>query len=363
MHKVNFKRYFDQDFFEKENKKLFSKLWVFACAVVDFESDDSYVLAKTPFGEIIICKKNNEYHAFYNKCLHRGHPIVNKRKGPLKLVCPYHCWSYSSDGKLKNIPFGEKMYGIKKEQFKKMSLKKIQIIRLGDFIFLNADKNPIKIEKQFNKKIIENLSKTKNMLNKTNCFMSIELDFNWKLIFENLRDSIHPLFLHKNSLNQEVDFYNTLKVKKINKKRIKNIIEISNFSRDGKNKNPPEEYKKKFHSCDDGSSYLNWLLFPYTHIPSPDGGTLFGVENFVPISANKTRLDLHFYITKSKGKTSSIAVFYEWFDKAKIVLKEDLETLISVQKRLKEGQELQNLGDYEIQNIRINDYLNKYVYN
>ena len=82
------------------------------------------------------------------------------------------------------------------------------------------------------------------------------------------------LFLHSKSLNKEVDFFATFIEPKINKKKIKDFIEISSFSRDGETKLEQQNYKSDFLSCDDGKSYLNWLLFPYTHIPSPDGGNL-----------------------------------------------------------------------------------------
>ena len=254
------------------------------------------------------------------------------------------------------------MYGFENKKISKIKLQEVKLAQIGDFIFINASKSPLPIEKQFNEKILKSLEKTKNKLDKTNCFLSVELDFNWKLIFENLRDCLHPTFLHSKSLNKEVDFFATFIEPKINKKKIKDFIEISSFSRDGETKLEQQNYKSDFLSCDDGKSYLNWLLFPYTHIPSPDGGTLFCVENYVPVSSTKTRVDLHFYITKSKGRSSKLAIFYDWFERAKIVLKEDLEAIQSLQKQCEYGQKYQNLGNFENQNLRINEFFDEKIY-
>lgn len=362
MYQVDFKRYFLNDLFHKEKDHLFSRLWIYAGSVVDFTHDNGYFLIQTPIGEVIVTRENDNYSAFFNKCLHRGHPVVTSPKGSLNLMCPYHCWSYKADGSIKNVPFAEKMYGLTDSKLKQMNLKKLAIQRLGDFLFINADDFPINIDEQFSPEVINSLEKTRNMLNKTYASLSVELNFNWKLIFENLRDCIHPLYLHPTSLTQEVDFFATFKEPVINNQPITELIELSKFSRDGENKLPPEKYKSEFMCCDDSKSYLNWLLFPYTHIPSPDGGTLFAVENFVPIAANKTRLDLSFYITKATGKTPSLVVFYEWFEKAKVVLKEDFVAVERLQERIESGQDMQNLGDYEHQNVRINEFLDREVY-
>ena len=92
------------------------------------------------------------------------------------------------------------------------------------------------------------------------------------------------------------------------------------------------------------------------------GGTLFCVENYVPVSSTKTRVDLHFYITKSKGRSSKLAIFYDWFERAKIVLKEDLEAIQSLQKQCEYGQKYQNLGNFENQNLRINEFFDEKIY-
>lgn len=359
---LDYKRYFKQELFDLENKKLFSKLWVYGCSIADLPEHNSYYLAQMPFGEILITREEENLHAFHNKCLHRGHPIVTKQRGTAVFTCPYHNWCFNNKGGLTHIPGDERFYGTIKDEYTFEELQRVSVKRLGDFIFINADLNPIDISAQFDTTIIESLEKTRDKLNTTNLFLSIPLDFNWKLIFENLRDPLHPLYLHPSSLTQEVDFYATEKNPEINDNPIKDLVEISSYSRDGdlRNSNPP--YKKEFLMCDNGENYLNWLLFPFTHIPSPDGGVLYGVENYVPLSAEKTRFDLHLYITKSTGKVPPLAVLYDWLMKAKIVLKEDFDAICLLQKNIKQSEQEQNLGNYELQNLRINQFLDHFVY-
>src|SRR5205085_1650814 len=51
----------------------------------------------------IIRGNNNEVHAHYNTCRHRGSAICLADSGrAAKLICPYHQWVYDKDGTLLN---------------------------------------------------------------------------------------------------------------------------------------------------------------------------------------------------------------------------------------------------------------------
>ena len=362
MEQLDYSRYYKSQYFDLENKNLFSKLWVFACSVADLPKSNSYYLAELPFGEIIISRDGDEFHAFYNKCLHRGHPLVNEKRGESNFVCPYHNWCFSSNGGLTHIPGDEDFYHASKDEYVFERLQPVALKRLGDFLFVNADSSPLKIEDQFDSAIIDNLEKTRGKLSSVTLSLSVTLSFNWKLIFENLRDPLHPLYLHPTSLTQEVDFYATTNKPVINSEPINNLVELSTFSRDGDLRNSKAPYKNDFEMCDSGENYLNWLLFPFVHIPCPDGGVLYSVENYVPQSAGSTRFDLHLYITHSIGKTSPLAVLYNWLANALVVLGEDFRATCAVQRAMEYSDQNQNLGAYELQNLRINKFLDRFVY-
>lgn len=361
METLDYERYYKSKYFDLENKKIFSRLWVFACSIVDLPKANSYFLAKMPFGEVIISREGDHFYAFYNKCLHRGHPIVSKQRGESSFVCPYHNWCYAANGGLTHIPGDKDFYFADRDEYIFERLQMVSIRRLGDFLFINTDDNPIKLEEQFNLEIIENLEKTRDKIGPVSLSLSIPLRFNWKLIFENLRDPLHPIYLHPTSLTQEVDFYASKNKSVVNESPIEGLRDISSFSRDGDLRNMHAPYKNDFVMCDNGENYLNWLLFPFTHIPCPDGGVLYAVENYVPVSAQETRFDLHLYITKSTGKTSPVPILYDWLMKAKVVLKEDFEAICALQSVIDYSKQNQNLGAYEHQNMRINQFLDKYL--
>ena len=110
--------------------------------------------------------------------------------------------------------------------------------------------------------------------------------------FENLRDGLHPTFLHKTSLTKEVHFSFAEDFQEKNITKELELSDLSSFSADGESTNANASLRNAFEMIGNKDQYLNWLLFPYTHIVSPDAGALISVENYMPVSPEKTRLEL-----------------------------------------------------------------------
>ena len=365
MKKVPYNIYTDQFCFEREVERIFKKSWLLACTWPEISDPNSFVLVKTTFGEIIVTSKSDEPVAFYNKCLHRGHKLTEVDRGNCSdnFTCPYHGWVYDVSGKLVKIPGGAKFYGPELSLFeKKESIQPLAVKRFGDFIFVNADNEPSEIYEQFEQSVMDGIELTKDKIGKTFLHLAVELPFNWKLIFENLRDGLHPLFLHQNSLNEEVDFFFASEYVTTATRPITKISQMSSFSRDGKLRKSESDHKKHFQLIDSGEHYLNWLLFPYTHIASPDGAALIGVENYVPMSANKTRFELRLHITKRVGQASEIPILHRWLSKAKKVFEEDFDAVVSIQSNASNSAMHQNIGEYELFNADIHKWFEDYIY-
>ena len=73
--------YTDQRYFDRELSRLFSQTWTFGCTWPEIEKTASFVVANTPMGEVIITNREGNPQAFFNKCLHRGHRLTDKKRG------------------------------------------------------------------------------------------------------------------------------------------------------------------------------------------------------------------------------------------------------------------------------------------
>ena len=64
---------------------------------------------------VILCRdRQNQIHVFLNSCRHRGMKVCRYDEGNTPVfTCPYHGWSYATDGKLVGVPFYKDAYGEK----------------------------------------------------------------------------------------------------------------------------------------------------------------------------------------------------------------------------------------------------------
>ena len=95
--------YTDEGIFTDEMKTIYFKQWLMVDHVTRIKNPGDYFVFEAEKESIIIIRgRDNEVRAFYNVCTHRGSRICLDEEGSKKLlVCPYHAWSFSSEGELK----------------------------------------------------------------------------------------------------------------------------------------------------------------------------------------------------------------------------------------------------------------------
>ncbi|WIW87373.1 aromatic ring-hydroxylating dioxygenase subunit alpha [Sphingobium sp. V4] len=98
--------YADAEFFGVEVDRIFRPSW----QIVAHESDlaasgDFQRLDYIGESVLIIRGDDGVVRGFTNVCRHRGARIVDEASGcAKKLVCPYHGWTYETDGRLTGVP-------------------------------------------------------------------------------------------------------------------------------------------------------------------------------------------------------------------------------------------------------------------
>ena len=94
--------YTDLDYLSIERKKIFENKWT----VVGVASSLPNIGDVKPFNLLglplfLIRNKKNQIKVFHNVCSHRGVTLIDKKSNIRNVIrCPYHSWSYTSEGKL-----------------------------------------------------------------------------------------------------------------------------------------------------------------------------------------------------------------------------------------------------------------------
>ena len=189
-----------------ERKKLFEDKWT----VIGTASSLSKIGDTKPFDLLglpllIIRNKKNKIKVFHNVCSHRGVKLVNK-SGNLRNVirCPYHSWSYTSDGELVATPHigGMNKHQSSKFEKSKSNLKEIKSYVWLDLIIVNISGNQIPFEKYI-KPLDKRWSKfwknkDRKLIKHANDFgyFKLKAKCNWKFAIENYCESYHLPWVH-----------------------------------------------------------------------------------------------------------------------------------------------------------------------
>ena len=189
-----------------ERKKLFEDKWT----VIGTASSLSKIGDTKPFDLLglpllIIRNKKNKIKVFHNVCSHRGVKLVNK-SGNLRNVirCPYHSWSYTSDGELVATPHigGMNKHQSTKFEKSKSNLKEIKSYVWLDLIIVNVSGNQIPFEKYI-KPLDKRWSKfwknkDRKLIKHANDFgyFKLKAKCNWKFAIENYCESYHLPWVH-----------------------------------------------------------------------------------------------------------------------------------------------------------------------
>lgn len=201
--RIPYHLFVDPDVYRREQEKIFrGPFWNFVGLSAEIPSPGDFkatFLGDTPI--VVTRAKAGEVHAFVNRCAHRGALVCRELRGnKMAHQCVYHQWTYDLDGALVGVPFrkginGKGGYG---ETFDSShrGLRKLAVGEYQGLLFASADPavEPLEtylgpemtpwIDRLFSKEIVV-LGYTRQ-----------EVDANWKLYAENVRDPYHASLLH-----------------------------------------------------------------------------------------------------------------------------------------------------------------------
>ncbi|MGI9317910.1 MAG: aromatic ring-hydroxylating oxygenase subunit alpha [bacterium] len=190
--------YSDNDVHAAERAEIFHKDWVFVCAENEIGNSGDY-FAFTLAGEpvVVVRGKDNHLRALSNVCRHRGTLLNENGFGNSKrFVCPYHAWTYDSEGTLVGVPHPGNVEINKTEH----CLPQFLISIWHGLVFVSLNQNVVPLSEKLAG--IEPYLKRFRSERFTNAFSGKEEEWasNWKLAMENAMESYHLFKVHSNTL-------------------------------------------------------------------------------------------------------------------------------------------------------------------
>ena len=188
-------RYYSKEIWQKEWDKIWTKTWQIAGVKAQLVKPGDYITT-TLGAETIVCVKgeDGQVRAFYNVCQHRGMLLMAAEAGNARrLVCPYHGWAYNLQGELRAVP-DEADYP-QGSPCGKRNLVEIPCEVWAGFVWFNMDPDCISLRSSMQPIADHVDTYPMDDMVRTH-WVTLEGNFNWKLIQDNFNESYHVPFVH-----------------------------------------------------------------------------------------------------------------------------------------------------------------------
>lgn len=225
--RVQRQAYVCNDLWKQELKQIFDRSWLYAGHESELPEPGSFQSRKVGGRPVILARtEQNEIHAFLNACAHRGASVCNEASGKTKrFSCPYHGWSYSTEGKLVGLP-GHSAYG-GQGQLPDIGLTKLPLQSYRGFLFICAQEPSCSLKDYLGpatQYIDLVCDQSEAQLEVIPNSIQHGLHANWKLLAENGVDAYHLPYTHGRFLN----FINALNTEPVSHKRTGIGISLGN---------------------------------------------------------------------------------------------------------------------------------------
>ena len=199
---VSSRPYWDPAWWELERKAIFLRSWLHIGHVCELPEPGSFIrrdieLARASL--LIMRGKDGAVRAFHNACTHRGTQLTDQACGTrATFSCPYHRWTFGTDGRLLSAPDFEQFHVSKDE----VGLKPVACEVVAGMIFINLDCAPAQTVRQFLGPIADELETLPVASAVDFTELVYEVEANWKTNFDNFQENYHLKFVHPGACDQ-----------------------------------------------------------------------------------------------------------------------------------------------------------------
>lgn len=349
--------YVDSEIFEKERKQIFQRLWLFACLRNSIDAPNAYVALYIAGQSVLIHNCDGEIRAFSNQCPHRLVPLKDEGFGQSPMRCPYHGWTFRNDGSVKSIPHESTLYRYSPEEKRDLCLKRYAIEIVGNMIFINLCENPLPIEAQFTPELLDSLRDISSHFCAQTAHISLEVNYNWKLQYENVLDYNHVPYVHPKSFlplltrNSESTPGDKDGLKKGKNEpifsEVPGTLIAQSYHTKAALKIPQQSWHAMVEQYGTGGFFENFFLFPNVNFNCAEG-LVFKIEQYEPLSENRTAIRFTMAVAKERQRLRALpAILRACMRNDVDVLYEDKNHLERLQKSLHAASPRVHHGQYE----------------
>jgi anthranilate 1,2-dioxygenase large subunit len=200
---VPFRVYTDPAQYALEQEQIFKgPTWNYLCLATEIANPGDYVATTIGEAQVIVARDAaGSINGFVNRCAHRGNLLCFEQRGNVKEIsCIYHGWTYDLAGNLTGVAFerGVKRQGGMPPEFRKEehNLARLKVAELAGLVFGTFRTDAPELEDYLGPAVTGGIRRVLNRPVHILGRSTQVLPNNWKLYFENVKDTYHASILH-----------------------------------------------------------------------------------------------------------------------------------------------------------------------
>ena len=192
--------YNSAEFYALEVERIFKKAWNYVGHASSIPAaGDFFTHEITGMPIVLVHGHDGTIRAFHNACRHRGAPVASGAGNCRHFSCPYHSWTYATDGALFATPLIDEDANLRHAD---LGLLPVRLERWHGFLFVTFDDGAMPLMDWLGD-LPENCAGYGPETMVCTRRVSWDVAANWKLHFENFNDSLHIPFIHGGTLNRQ----------------------------------------------------------------------------------------------------------------------------------------------------------------
>ena len=205
--------FIDQELFELEMERLYANTWVYVGHDSQVPNPGDYITTTVGNQPVVMVRHGDRsVRVLHNRCPHKGTMVAGEACGNTGKFfrCPYHAWTFKTDGSLLSIPLkkGYENTGLEQCEASQGMAAVKDVRNHRGFVFCRLNPEGQSFEDFFGESLttLDNMAdrSPEGRLEVAGGVMRYMHRCNWKMLVDNQTDTCHPMVAHESSAGTAV---------------------------------------------------------------------------------------------------------------------------------------------------------------
>jgi choline monooxygenase len=292
--------YVRDDILALEMQHIFEPNWLCVGFTEDLRNHHDFVTAQIYRRSIVVQNFHGELKAFRNVCTHRYSRLQTQPCGNRPLQCPYHGWSFDSQGLPSGITMNKQCFGFQDADRQRLALERYSVDTVGHFVFVRMSPQGPNL-KDFLGSFHDDLLHVSQICPDRFERASFDWAANWKVGMDNAAEGYHVPLVHPETfgaillpdLEITVDAEHSRYTGRLKDASLKwwgNVQKAINLQ-------PSTRYP----------GYVNFLIFPNI-VVTYSYGAFLTFQTFEPLGPDALRIHSTAWLAQNNGRAARAMV-------------------------------------------------------